>query len=91
MVAMKDMRHGVARRVRSVRWEEWKFVATSCEMMVRSDKLFVSLMYRGAEAMREKCVKDAMAAVEVLQRGRAILQRPKLADVNVVEVARRMR
>ena len=60
-------------------------------MMVRSDKLFVSSMYRGVEAMREKCVKDVMAAVKVLQRGRTILQRPKLVDVNVVEVARRMR
>ena len=40
MVAMKDMRHGVARRVTLVRWEEWKFVATSCDMMVRSDKFF---------------------------------------------------
>ena len=90
-MAMKDMRHGVAKRVTLVRWEEWKFVATSCEMMVRSDKFFVSLMYRGAEAMREKCVKDVMAVVKALQRGRTILQTPKHADVNVVEVARRVR
>ena len=55
MVAMKDMRHGVAKRVTLVRWEEWKFVATSCEMMMRSDKFLISLMYRGVEVMSEKC------------------------------------
>ena len=60
-------------------------------MMMRSDKLLISLMYRSAEAMREECVKDVMAAVTALQRGREILQRPKHADVNVVEVAIRVR
>ena len=37
-------------------------------MMVRSDMLVINLMCRGAEAMREECVKDVMADVEALQR-----------------------
>ena len=60
-------------------------------MMMRSDKLLMSLMYRGAEAMREKYVKDVMAAAAALQRGRNILRKPTQADVNVVEVAIRVR
>ena len=60
-------------------------------MMTISDKLLISLMYRGAEAMREKCVKDVMAAVTTLQRGKKILQKPAHVDVNVVEVAIRVR
>ena len=60
-------------------------------MMMRSDKLLISLMYGGAEAMREKCVKDVMAAVAALQRGRKVLQKLTEADVNVVEVAIRVR
>ena len=60
-------------------------------MMMRSDKLLMSLMYRGAEAMRERYVKDVMAAVAALQRGRKTLQRLARADVNVVEVAIRVR
>ena len=59
--------------------------------MMRSDMLLMSLMYRGTEAMRERYVKDAMAAVAALQRGRKNLQRLATADVNVVEVTIRVR
>ena len=91
MVILKEIRHGVASRIIPVRRCEWKFVATSCEVMMRSEMLLMCLMYRGAEAMRERYVKDVMAAVVAWQRGNRILQRLTQADVNVVEVAIRVR
>ena len=44
-------------------------------MMMRSEMLLMSLMCGGAEAMSERYVKDVMAAVAALQRGRKILQK----------------
>ena len=66
-------------------------MAASCEIMMRSDMLLMSLMYRGTDAMRDRYVKDVMAAVAALQRGIKTLQRLATADVNVVEVAIRVR
>ena len=60
-------------------------------MMMRSEMLLMSLMCGGAEAMRERYVKDVMAAVAALQRGTRLLQRLATADVNVVKVAIRVR
>ena len=60
-------------------------------MMMRRDRLFVSLMYWGDEANRETCVKDVIDVVKNLPRGRKNLQKPEHAEVNVVDVARRVR
>ena len=59
--------------------------------MMRSDRHLVRLMCHGEKARMEKCVKDVMAAVEALPSWREILWSPDMADVNVIEVARRTR
>ena len=58
---------------------------------MRSDMPLMSVIYRGIEAMRETYVNDVMAVFAALHREAENLWVLAAADVNLVEVAMRVR
>ena len=88
---MKERKQGVEKETMLVQWRGWKFAMMRCDMMMRSDTHLATLMCRGEEVKMEKRVKAVIAAIDAFPSCRAMLWSVTVADVNLVEVTKRVR